>query len=83
VLDAWKEAPFYTDKERSALSWAESLTKITSGIVPREIYDEVRKHFTESELIDLTIAVIAINSYNRMNIAFGAVVGTYQVGQYN
>jgi AhpD family alkylhydroperoxidase len=83
VLGAWKEAPFYTDKERSALSWAESLTKITSGIVPGGIYDEARKHFTESELIDLTIAVIAINSYNRMNIAFGAAVGTYQVGQYN
>jgi len=83
VLDAWREAPFYTDKERSALAWAESLTKIAGGLVPEEIYIEARKHFSETELIDLTIAVITINSYNRMNIAFGAPVGTYQVGQYN
>lgn len=83
LLDAWREAPFYTDKERSALAWAEALTKIKSGIVPDEIYEEARKHFSETELIDLTIAVITINSYNRINIAFGAPVGTYQVGQYN
>lgn len=83
VLDAWREAPFYTAKERAALAWAESLTKITSGIVTDEIYAEAAKHFTESELIDLTIAVIAINSYNRINIAFGAPVGTYQVGQFH
>jgi alkylhydroperoxidase family enzyme len=83
LLDAWREAPFYTDKERSALAWAEALTKIKSGIVPDEIYEEAKKHFSETELIDLTIAVITINSYNRINIAFGAPVGTYQVGQYN
>jgi AhpD family alkylhydroperoxidase len=83
VLDAWREAPFYTDKERSALAWAESLTKITGGIVPEEIYNEARKHFSETELIDLTLAVITINGYNRLNIAFGAPVGTYQVGQFN
>lgn len=83
VLDAWREAPFYSDKERAALAWAESLTKIKSGMVPDEIYNEAIKYFFETELIDLTIAVITINSYNRINIAFGAAVGTYQVGQYN
>ncbi|MFT3908535.1 MAG: carboxymuconolactone decarboxylase family protein [Ferruginibacter sp.] len=83
VLDAWREAPFYTTRERSALAWAESLTKIAGGMVPDEIYNEARKHFSENELIDLTIAVITINGYNRLNIAFGAAVGTYEVGQYN
>ncbi len=83
VMDAWREAPFYTDRERAALAWAEALTKITSGMVPDEIYAAASKQFTETELIDLTLAVITINSYNRINIAFGAAVGTYQVGQFN
>ncbi len=83
LLDAWREAPFYTVKEQSALAWAEALTIIKSGIVPDEIYNEANKYFSELELIDLTLAVIAINSYNRINIAFGAPVGTYQVGQFN
>lgn len=83
VLDAWREAPFYTDKERAALAWAESLTKLKSTIVPDEIYNGARNHFSESELVDLTMAVIAINSWNRINIAFGAPVGTYQVGQFS
>jgi len=82
LLNAWREAPFYTEKERSALAWAEALTKITSGIVPDDIYTTASKHFSEAELIDLTLAVITINSYNRINIAFGAAVGTYQVGQF-
>jgi AhpD family alkylhydroperoxidase len=83
VLNAWREAPFYTDKERAALAWAEALTKIKTGIVPDEVYNEASKQFSETELIDLTLAVITINSYNRINIAFGAAVGTYQVGQYD
>ena len=82
VLDAWREAPFYTEKERAALAWAESLTKIASGIVPDEIYANARKQFSEAELVDLTLAVITINGYNRINIAFGAPVGSYQVGQF-
>lgn len=84
VLSAWREAPsFYTDKERAALAWAEALTELKSTIVPDEIYDEARKYFSEAELIDLTIAVITINGWNRMNIAFGAPVGTYQAGQFS
>lgn len=74
VLDAWREAPFYSGKERAALGWAEALTKIESGIVPNEIYMEAREKFSEGELIDLTMAVIAINSYNRINMAFGSDV---------
>jgi AhpD family alkylhydroperoxidase len=82
VLDAWREAPFYTDRERAALAWAEAVTKITGGNVPNEVYDEARKQFSEVELIDLTLAVITINSYNRINIAFPPVVGTYKVGAF-
>lgn len=83
LLNAWRESPFYTNKERAALAWAEALTQIQSGLVPDEIYSEANQYFTAAELIDLTMAVIAINSYNRINIAFGAPVGTYQVGQFN
>jgi len=78
VLDAWREAPFYSEQERAALAWAEAVTKIPGGQVPDEIYEEARKQFSEEELIDLTIAVITINSYNRVNIAFGIQAGNYQ-----
>ncbi|MBS0031758.1 carboxymuconolactone decarboxylase family protein [Chitinophaga sp. 22321] len=81
VLPAWREAPFYTDRERAALAWAEALTKL-EGAVSDEIYDAALKQFSEEELIDITIAVIAINGYNRVNLAFPnvAVVGTYKPG---
>lgn len=82
LLNAWREAPFYSDRERAALAWAEALTSIKGSIVPDEIYDEARLHFSEQELTDLTLGVIAINSYNRINIAFGAEVGSYQVGMF-
>ena len=83
VLDAWREAPFYTDKERAALAWAEALTKLDGCLVPDEVYERAAQHFSETELIDLTLAVTTINTYNRFNIAFGAPVGTYEVGQFN
>lgn len=82
LLDAWREAPFYSGKERAALAWAEALTRISGGLVPDELYDEARQHFSELEMVDLTMGVIAINSYNRINIAFGAPVGTYEPGQF-
>lgn len=82
LLNAWREAPFYSDRERAALAWAEALTTIKSGIVPDEIYEEARQHFSEKELTDITLGVIAINSYNRINIAFGADVGSYQTGMF-
>lgn len=82
LLDAWREAPFYSGKERAALAWAEALTRISGGLVSDELYDEARQHFSELEMVDLTMGVIAINSYNRINIAFGAPVGTYEPGQF-
>ncbi len=82
VLDAWREASFYSDRERAAFAWAEAVTKLTDQEVPDEIYEQARKQFSEQELIDLTLAVIAINSWNRINIAFRTVSGTYQPGQF-
>lgn len=78
LLDAWREAPFYTDRERAALAWAESLTKITEGHVPDEVYEIARQQFSEEELIDLTLAVTTINAWNRISIAFRVEAGTYQ-----
>lgn len=83
VMDAWREAPFYTGRERAALEWAEALTKLKGTIVPDDIYAMAKREFPEKELIDLTIAIITINGWNRINIAFGAPVGTYQVGQFS
>lgn len=84
VLDAWREAPFYTERERAALAWAEALTKL-SGPVNDDIYTAALKQFTEEELIDLTVAVITINGYNRINLAFPApvAVGTYIPGMHD
>jgi AhpD family alkylhydroperoxidase len=82
VLDAWREAPFYTERERAALAWAEAVTKIREANVADEIYEAARKQFSEEELIDLTLAVITINSYNRINIAFRATAGTYKAGSH-
>ncbi|MDP9076520.1 MAG: carboxymuconolactone decarboxylase family protein [Bacteroidota bacterium] len=82
VMDAWREAPFYSDRERAALAWAEAVTKITGGQVADEIYAQAKQQFTDEELIDLTLAVTVINSYNRINIAFRPLVGTYRVGQF-
>lgn len=68
-LAAWREAPFYTERERAALLWAESLTNIAGG-VPDEIYETAKAQFSEAELIDLSLAVVAINGWNRLAIAF-------------
>ena len=78
VLNAWREAPFYTERERAALAWTEALTLISENHVPDEIYNEVRQHFSEKELADLSLAVVAINGWNRLSISFRAEAGTYQ-----
>jgi len=83
LLSAWREAPFYSNRERAALAWAEALTNLESGWVPDKIYEEARKNFSEKELVDLTLAVTTINTYNRINIAFGADVGSYKTGQFD
>ena len=81
-MDAWREAPFYSDRERAAFAWAEAVTKITNGNVADDVYQEARKQFSDEELIDLTLAIIAINSYNRINIAFRTPAGTYKLGEH-
>ncbi len=81
-LDAWRECPYYTDRERAALAWTEAVTLIASGHVPDQVYEEVRPHFTEKELADLTLAVAAINAWNRLAIAGRAVPGTYQPAKH-
>ena len=78
LLDAWRESPMYTDRERAALEWAEAVTLITQGHVPDEVYERVRAQFSEEELINLTMAVVAINGWNRLNIALRTVPGTYK-----
>jgi AhpD family alkylhydroperoxidase len=82
LLDAWREAPFYTERERAAFAWAEAVTFVISGHVSDEVYEAARKQFSEEELVDLTIAVTTINTWNRLNIAFRTEAGTYQPGQF-
>lgn len=77
-LDAWQESPYYSDRERAALAWTEAVTTIQKDHVPDEVYESVRKIFTEKELADLTLAAVAINGWNRLNIAARTVPGTYQ-----
>jgi AhpD family alkylhydroperoxidase len=77
-LDAWEEAPFYSDRERAALAWTDAETRVAESRVPDELYQEVRKHFTDKELADLTLAVATINAWNRLAISARSVPGTYQ-----
>ena len=83
LLDAWREAPFYSDRERAALAWTEAVTKVTEGHVPDAVFKEVREQFNDKELADLTMAIAAINAWNRMAISFRALPGDYQPGQFN
>jgi AhpD family alkylhydroperoxidase len=77
-LGAWRECPYYTGRERAALAWTETVTRVADAQVPDDVYDMVRPHFTEKELCDLTLAVAAINAWNRLSIAARLVPGTYQ-----
>ncbi len=81
ALNAWEEAPFYTERERAALEWTEAVTLVAQTHVPDEVYERVRKHFSEEELVNLTMAIVAINGWNRLNVAFRTPAGTYQPGQ--
>jgi len=78
-LDAWEETSFYTDRERAALAWTEAVTKVAETHVPDAVYEEVRNHFSEKELADLTLAIATINAWNRLNVAARTDAGTYQV----
>jgi AhpD family alkylhydroperoxidase len=78
ALNAWRETPFFTPRERAALAWTESLTLISENHAPDEIYDATLKEFSEQELVDLTYAIATINAWNRLAIAMRAVPGEYQ-----
>ena len=78
VLPAWREAPFYTPRERAALAWTEALTRLGEHGVSDELFAQTREQFSEQELVDLSLAVIAINGWNRLSIAFRTEAGTYQ-----
>ena len=78
LLDVWREAPFYSDRERAALAWTEAITLIAKDHVPDDVYEEARRHFTDGELAKLTLAIVAINGWNRFGIAFRAAPGHYQ-----
>jgi AhpD family alkylhydroperoxidase len=77
-LEAWREAPFYRDRERAALAWTEAVTLLTEGHVSDAVYEEARAQFNDEELVALTIAIAAINARNRMNVSFRTVPGSYQ-----
>ncbi len=77
-LDAWRETPFYSEREQAALAWTEAVTLIAAGHAPDPVFEEVRKQFSEAELVKLTLAIVAINGWNRLGIAFRAVPGEYR-----
>ena len=74
----WREAPFFTERERAALAWTEAVTLVSHDHVPDDVYQQARGQFTEKELVDLTMAVVAINGWNRLAISFREVAGSYQ-----
>jgi len=78
ALDAWRETPFFSDRERAALEWTETLTRIADNQVPDDVYERVAAHFSDDELVALTMAVVVINAWNRIAITFRVPVGTYQ-----
>ncbi len=78
LLSAWRDAPCYSARERAALAWTEAITRVAeTQDVPDEVYEQARRHFDEKSLVDLTLAVIAINGWNRLNVAFRTTVGDY------
>lgn len=82
ALSAWRETSFFTEKERAALEWTEALTLISQNGVPDDLYERVRAHFDEEEMMALTMSVIAINGWNRLAISMNTPAGTYQPGDH-
>lgn len=78
ALSAWRETPFFSERERAALAWTEAITLISHGSVPDALYEEARRHFSEKELVDLTLGLIAINGWNRLAVAFRTEPGSYR-----
>ena len=83
LLDAWRESPFYSERERAALAWTEAVTLVAETRVPDAVYEEVRQQFSDDELLALTMSVITINAYNRLNVAMRTVPGSYQPGIFD
>ena len=79
-LEAWRETPYYSARERAALEWTEALTLVAETGVPDEVYDRVRPHFSDDELVHLSLAIVAINGWNRLNVAARTVPGGYVAG---
>jgi len=77
-LAAWEETPFFTERERAALAWTDAVTSVQQGHVPDAVYEAARRQFAEKELVDLTLAIIAINGWNRLGIGFRTVPGSYK-----
>lgn len=82
TLGAWRETPFFDARERAALEWTEAVTLVAETRVPDEVYERVRQHFNEQELIELTFAITQINTWNRLNVAFRTPAGNYRAGMY-
>jgi AhpD family alkylhydroperoxidase len=78
ALSAWRETPYFSDRERTALAWTEAVTNVAQTNVPDEVYELARQHFDEKELADLTLAVVAINGWNRLAVSFRKVPGTHE-----
>jgi AhpD family alkylhydroperoxidase len=78
ALNAWRETPFFTDRERAALEWTEAVTRVADTHVPDDVYERAASQFTEAELVALTFGVIVINSWNRLSVSFRPLVGTYE-----
>jgi AhpD family alkylhydroperoxidase len=77
-LDAWRESPYYSDRERAALGWTEAVTRLSEGQVPQSAYEDARPWFSEKELADLTLAIATVNAWNRLSIAARLTPGAYQ-----
>lgn len=82
-LSAWRECPYYTGAERAALAYTEAVTRIPQTDVTDEVFDELSKHFSKAQIADITLAILAINSWNRLNVAFRTTPGGYKPGMFN
>ena len=79
AVSVWRDSPFYSERERAALAWTDAVTLISVDHVRDDVYDFARQHFTEKELVDLTMAIVAINGWNRLAIVFRTVPGTFEL----
>jgi alkylhydroperoxidase family enzyme len=82
TLSVWRETPFFTDRERAALAWTEAVTRVADTHVPDDVYELTSKYFSEKEVVDLTLAIVAINGWNRLAIAFRTTPGSYQPAKH-